>query len=128
MSQQILARYYLLPTIGRLSLCTVESGSSSHDYSAIYPACSSLARATTRLMVRAWKRLVLLEYQQTLTMLHPRLDVITTRYVQDITKNVCNRIQEKIKNILFVWLMLIMIISWMKLRVVGNWVWTQREC
>ena len=27
--------------------------------------------------------------------LHPRLDVITIRYVQDIPKNVCNRIQEK---------------------------------
>ena len=29
------------------------------------------------------------------TILHPLLDVITIRYVQDIPKNVCNRIQEK---------------------------------
>ena len=31
----------------------------------------------------------------TRTILHPRLDVITIRYVQDIPKNVCNRIQAK---------------------------------
>ena len=29
------------------------------------------------------------------TVLHPRLDVIIIRYVQDILKNFCNRIQEK---------------------------------
>ena len=29
----------------------------------------------------------------TCTILHPRLDVITIRYVQDIHKNFCNRIQ-----------------------------------
>ena len=29
------------------------------------------------------------------TILHPRLDVIIIRYVQDIHKNVCNSIQEK---------------------------------
>ena len=67
MSQRMLARYYRLPTIGRLSLCTVESGSSSYDYSEIYPAYSSLTRATTRLMVRACARLVLWEYQHTLS-------------------------------------------------------------
>ena len=70
----MLARYYLLPTIGRLSLCTVESGSSSHDYSAIYSAYSSLARATTRLMVRVCARLVLWEYQHTMSQL-PYLNV-----------------------------------------------------
>ena len=32
----------------------------------------------------------------TLTILHPRLDFITIRYVQDIPKNFCNSIQEKI--------------------------------
>ena len=63
MSQQILARYYRLPTNGRLSLCTVESGSLSHDYSAIYPAYFSLAHATTRLMVHACAWLVLCEYE-----------------------------------------------------------------
>ena len=31
----------------------------------------------------------------TRTILHPRLDVITIRYVQDIPNNVCDRIQEK---------------------------------
>ena len=31
----------------------------------------------------------------TRTILHPRLDVITIRYVQDIPKNVCNRIKVK---------------------------------
>ena len=31
----------------------------------------------------------------TRTIIHPRLDVITIRYVQDIPKNVCNRIQAK---------------------------------
>ena len=30
-----------------------------------------------------------------LTILHPHLDVITIRYVQDIPKNVCNSIQAK---------------------------------
>ena len=30
------------------------------------------------------------------TILHQRLDVITIRYVRDIPKNVCNRIQSKI--------------------------------
>ena len=64
----MLARYYRLPTNGHLSLCTVESGSSSHDYSDIYPAYSSIAHATTRLMVRACARLVLWEYQQKMTM------------------------------------------------------------
>ena len=64
----MLARYYRLPTNGRLSLCTVESGSLSHDYSDIYPAYTSLARATTRLMVRACARLVLWEYQQKMAM------------------------------------------------------------
>ena len=59
----MLARYYLLPTNGHLSLCTVESGSLSHDYLAIYSAYSSLARATTRLMLRVCARLVLWEYQ-----------------------------------------------------------------
>ena len=29
------------------------------------------------------------------TILHPRLDVITIRYVQYISKNICNRIQAK---------------------------------
>ena len=62
MIQRMLARYYLLPTIGRLSLCMVECESSSHDYSAIYSACSSLSRTTTRLMVRAFARLLLWEY------------------------------------------------------------------
>ena len=55
----MLTRYYLLPTIGRLYLCTVEYKSSSHNYSAIYSACSSLAHATTRLMVRVCARLIL---------------------------------------------------------------------
>ena len=32
----------------------------------------------------------------TRTIIHPRLDVIIIRYVQDIPKNVCNRIQENI--------------------------------
>ena len=27
--------------------------------------------------------------------LHPRLDVITIKYIQDIPKNVCNRIKQK---------------------------------
>ena len=31
----------------------------------------------------------------TCTILHPGLDVITIRYVQDIPKNICNRIQSK---------------------------------
>ena len=31
----------------------------------------------------------------TRTILHPRLDVITIIYFQDIPKNICNRIQEK---------------------------------
>ena len=31
----------------------------------------------------------------TRTIIHPRLDVITIRYVQYVTKNVCNRIQAK---------------------------------
>ena len=62
MNQQMLARYYLLPTIGCLSLCTVESGSLSQDYLAIYSACSSIARVTNRLMVRACARLVLWDY------------------------------------------------------------------
>ena len=31
----------------------------------------------------------------TCTILHPVLDVITIRYVQDITKNICNRVQAK---------------------------------
>ena len=41
---------------------------------------------------------------QTLTILHPLLDVITIRDVQDIPENVCNRIQTKnpYKDILFV--------------------------
>ena len=40
----------------------------------------------------------------TRTILHPRLDVIITRYFQDTPKNFCNRIQEKYpyKDILFV--------------------------
>ena len=62
----MLARYYLLPTNDCLSLCTVESGSSSHNYPAIYSAYSSLACATTRLMVRACAQLVLWEYQHAL--------------------------------------------------------------
>ena len=66
MSQLMLARYYWLPTNRRLSFCTVESGSSSHDDSAIVPAYPSLARATTRLMVRACARPVLQEHQHTL--------------------------------------------------------------
>ena len=61
MSQQILDRYYFLPTIGRLSLCAVEYESSSHNYSAIYSACSSLARVKTRLMVRATSIVVILK-------------------------------------------------------------------
>ena len=60
----MLDRYYWLPTNGRLSLCTFESGSSSHDFSEIYPAYYSLSRATTRLMVRACAQLVLWEYEQ----------------------------------------------------------------
>ena len=32
---------------------------------------------------------------QTLTIIHPHLDVITIIYVQDIPKNVCNIIQSK---------------------------------
>ena len=31
----------------------------------------------------------------TRTILHPRLDIITIRYVQDTPKNVCNSIQAK---------------------------------
>ena len=73
----------------------------------------------------------------TRTILHPHIDVITIRYVQDLPKNFCNRIQEKspYKEILLVWLMLIMIIFWMKLSVVkklslrGMWVETvTRNC
>ena len=59
----MLACCYRLPTNGRLSLCTVESGSLSHDDLAIDAAYSSLSRVTTRLMVRAFARLVLWEYQ-----------------------------------------------------------------
>ena len=63
----MLARYYRLPTNGRLSFCTVESGSLSHDNLEIYTTYSSLACATTRLMVRVCARLVLWEYQHTLS-------------------------------------------------------------
>ena len=63
----MLARYYRLPTNGRLSFCTVKSGSSSHDNSAIDPSYSSLARATTRPMVRACAQMVLREHQHTLS-------------------------------------------------------------
>ena len=39
------------------------------------------------------------------TLLHPRLDVITIRYVQDIPKNLCNSIKQKNlkKDILSLW-------------------------
>ena len=67
MSQRMLARYYRLPTNGRLSFCTVESGSLSHVDSAIDTAYSILARATNRLMVRACARLLLWEDQHTLS-------------------------------------------------------------
>ena len=52
----------------------------------------------------------------TRTILHPRLDVIIIRYVQDIPKNLCSRIQSKkpYKDIQLLWLMLIMIIFWIK--------------
>ena len=63
----MLARYYRLPINGRMSLCTVESGSLSHDNAEIYPAYSSLARATNRLMVRACTQLVLWEYHHILS-------------------------------------------------------------
>ena len=55
--------------------------------------------------------------------LHPCLDVTTIRYVQDIPNNVCNRIQAKnpYKDILFVWLMLIMIIFRMNVSAVKKW-------
>ena len=68
----MLAHYYRIPTNGRQSLCTVESGSLSHDYSAIYPTYYSLARATTRIMVRVCARLVLWEYQHTLSIVQTR--------------------------------------------------------
>ena len=66
----------------------------------------------------------------TLTIIHPYIDVITTRYVQGTPKNICNRIQAKkpYKDILLLLLMLIMIIFRMKLSVVeklslkGMWV------
>ena len=32
----------------------------------------------------------------TIIIIHPRLDFVIIRYVQDIPKNVCNRIKEKI--------------------------------
>ena len=56
------------------------------------------------------------------TIPHPRIDVITTRYVQDIPKKFCNRIQAKnpYKDILFVLLMLIMVVFWIKLSAVKN--------
>ena len=56
----------------------------------------------------------------TRTILHPRLDVTTIRYVKDTPKNVCNMIQQKKthNNILLVILMLIVIIFWMTLSVV----------
>ena len=60
----MLARYYVIPTIGRLYL--FKSGSLSHNQLAIYSAYSSLACATTILMVRACARLVLWEYRQRL--------------------------------------------------------------
>ena len=58
----------------------------------------------------------------TRTILHPRLDVIIIRYVQDTPKNICIRNQEKnpYKYIQLILLMLIMIIFWMKLSVVKN--------
>ena len=54
-------------------------------------------------MIHARKHQLVLEkqpLQQTIivptrTMIHPRIDIITIRYVQDIPKNVCNMIQEK---------------------------------
>ena len=67
MSQQMLAQYYWLPTNGRLSFCAVESGPSSHRDLAIYPAYFSLARATTRPMVRACARPVWRKHQHTLS-------------------------------------------------------------
>ena len=44
-----------------------------------------------------WKQTLLKQtiIVPTRTILHPHLDVTTIRYVRDITKNVCNRIQEK---------------------------------
>ena len=69
MSQRMLARYYRLPTNGRLYFCTVESGSLSHYDSAIDPAYSSLSRVTSRLIVLACARLVLWEYQHTLSIM-----------------------------------------------------------
>ena len=64
------------------------------------------------------------------TTLHPRIDVITIIYVQDIPNNFCSSIQEKnpYKDIQLLWLMMIMIIFWIKLSVVkklslnGMWV------
>ena len=67
MSRRMLACYYWLPTNGRLSFCTVESGSSSRDDLAINPVNSSLARATTRPMVRTCAWPVWQEHQQTLS-------------------------------------------------------------
>ena len=58
----------------------------------------------------------------TRTILHPCIDVIIIRYVQDIPKNLCKWIKARkpYKDILLLWLMLIMIIFWIKLIVVKN--------
>ena len=59
----MLARHDRIPTNGRLSFCTVESGSLSCDNLMIDPANFSLAWATTRQMVRACARPVWREHQ-----------------------------------------------------------------
>ena len=66
----------------------------------------------------------------TRTILHPHPDVITIRYLQDIPKNICDRTQAKNirKDILLLWMMLIMIIFRMKLSVVKNIFWKESEC
>ena len=62
--------YYRLPTKG--TLCTVDSGTLSHDYLVIFLAYSSFDHATTRLMVHACAQLVLWEYQHTLSIVLTR--------------------------------------------------------
>ena len=69
-----------------------------------------------------WKQYPL---QQTIivpthTILYPSLYVITIRHVQDTHNKLCSRNEEKnqYKDIQLLWLMLIMIIFWMKLSVV----------
>ena len=61
----------------------------------------------------------------TRTILHPCLEVVFNRYVQDIPKKPCSRNEEKkqYKNIQLLWLMLIIILFWMKLSVVKQFFW-----